>query len=112
MEDVLLKELKRGLEDIVGKFNNELGTGQKLMKMKYSLCVDKEDATISRTVFTKKGHCVIIIGIDFYGNVIEATPRSSDQRLTEVKNYLQTFCEKYEGKGVVLKYQDLIRKQK
>jgi len=99
-------ELQKGLEDIIGKFNNELNLLEKLEKKKYSLCKDDECAIIFRTTSLSKRK--MIMGIDLHGNIIEATPNSSDWRLDKVKDYLQTFSDKYSSKGVILKYEELI----
>lgn len=96
MEDVLFKELQKGLEDVV----------QKLGK-KYHVHTTNNNLEICRTsIFSKKGPGKVIMDIELHGNIIEATPQSSDWRLDKVTGYLQTFSDKYECKGVILKYED------
>jgi hypothetical protein len=106
MEDILFKELQIGLEDIIKKFNKELDPLEKLGKKGYHLCTETNVITINRTSrISRKGHSKMILDIELHGNIIEATPQSSDWRLDKVKDYLQTFSNKYSGKGVILKYE-------
>ena len=102
MNDALFKELQKGLEDIINKFNTGLNPLEKLGGKKYSLYKDTEHAVIFKTTSLSKRK--MIMGIELHGNIIEATPNSSDQRLDKVRDYLQTFSDKYEGKGIVLRY--------
>ena len=105
MEAVLFKELQKGLDDLLGKFNNELDPLEKLGKKEYHLRTEDNVMEIYKTSrISRKGSSKIMMNIELHGNIIVATPQSSDWRMNKVKGYLQTFSDKYEGKSVMLKY--------
>jgi len=107
MEGILFKDLQKGLENIIGTINKELNSLEKLGNKEYHLRAKNNIMEIYRTSrISRKGHSKVMINIELHGNIIEAISQSSDQHLNKVKNYLQTFSDKYSDKGVVLKYKE------
>jgi hypothetical protein len=105
MEAILFNALQKGLEDIIGKFNKGLNSLEKLGNKEYHLRTDDNVMEIYRTSrISRKGHSKVMMDIELQGNIIVATPQSSDWRLDKVRDYLQTFSDKYDGKGVTLRY--------